>query len=130
MSRDSLELIRIKGALAALKANLTEKMKTCLQSVPFELRANGLGAGLSMLAAKKDDDSKKVAKMIASWLLSDCPHSPIRQTEGPFDTAHALAVIAGSSREQYRAASIEAQGYAIALKRLATGLVVKGNKDA
>lgn len=125
--RDSLELIRLRAALVQVNGLAQDKraeFRRAAEEAPFLLRSLGLGAGLSTLAAKEGGRAR-FAGMLATWLLRGCLHSPLHQTGDAVTAADALTAIAGSNRETYRAAQIEAQGYASTLKRLAQALCPK-----
>ncbi len=125
--RDSIELIRLEAALPLVKGK-GAGFKTAAEETPFLLRSLGLGAGLSVLIAKGDDRAE-LGGMIAEWLLHKCPHRPYPGATGR-DVPAAIAAITAGTRAQYRAAQVEALGFATAIKRLAQALCAKGTDDA
>lgn len=123
--RHSLEAIRLASALSQVQNLTTDRreFRSAAEEAPFLLRTLGLGAGLATLAAK-EGGRQEFAKLLAAWLLRDCPHSPLT-TNNPPTVASALSATTGSDRATYRAAQIEAMGYATSLKRMAQALCPK-----
>lgn len=125
--RHSLEAMRLASALFRVQnlgGNRSE-FRSAAEEAPFLLRSLGLGAGLATLAAK-EGERQRFASLVAAWLLRDCPHTPLRTNDSP-TVAAALAAITASDRTTYRAAQIEAMGYATSLKRMAQALCPKGD---
>lgn len=121
--RDSLSLIRLSAAMAAIADHKSNAFLKAAEAAPFTIRANGLGTGLAMLAAKGGQDTV-FAALIAQWLLEGCEHSPLPKAQPtPTDdegwNCKFLSTITTSDRNTYRAAQTEALGYATVLKRLA-----------
>ena len=123
----SLELIRIKAALPlvlGVAEDRKSEFRSAAEEAPFLLRSLGLGAGISTFAAKEGQRAA-FAEMLAKWLMRDCMHSPFRTATGPCDATVLLTKLAASGRNDYRAAQIEAVGFATSLKRLAQALCPK-----
>lgn len=121
--RDSIELIRLRGALGVFETP-QQGFRQAAEGAPFLLRSLGLGAGLSSLAAK-EGASAKIAELISAWLLTGCPHKPLGTQAAGTTAEHAIAAIVQADRATYRAAQIEAEGFATSLKRLAQALCPK-----
>ena len=127
--------------------------RTAAEQAPFMIRTLGLGSGIAALAAK-EGERQELAAILARWLLRDCAYSPCRSPDARPDQTPAwetqlrnasaplprgkleeavkrewikrlLAEIAAGNRAQYRAAQIEALGYAGWIKRLAQAFCPK-----
>lgn len=128
MPRDSIEVIRMKGATAAFGDARSEEFGKSAEAAPFALRSLGLGSGLAALAAKSGQGHKDVAEMIAAWLISDHAPFTLPKGEGNPEThavKEALRRIATCSRSDYRKAQTEALGYAGWIKKLAQAFCEK-----
>lgn len=137
MSRDSIEMIRLKGAEAAFGNRDDGAFLTAAEEAPFMIRSLGLGSGIASIAAKKGE-RPVLAGMIAKWLFDPkCPATPFQlddQAPAPNDHDHKgwvralLGKISTCDRAEYRIAQIEAMGYAVWLKRLAQAFCEKDGK--
>jgi len=132
MSRDSIELIRMKGAKTAFGAARSSEFGKAAEEAPFMIRSLGLGSGIAALAAK-GGERFSLAAMIAKWLFDEsCPAKPYDRPDPPPDpnddkewVKTLLKAITNGSRAQYRTGQIEAMGYAGWIKRLAQAFCPK-----
>jgi len=119
----------MEGATAAFGAEQSATFGKAAAAAPFTIRTLGLGSGVATLAAK-GDEHKKLAAMIARWLIKDGhwqmpgANPPINNTEDDYVRA-LLAAIATSSRADYRTAQSEAMGYVGWIKKLAKAFCPK-----
>lgn len=133
MPNDSIEVTRMKGAKAAFGATRPAEFGKAAAAAPFSLRSLGLGSGVASLAAA-GGEQKKLAAMVARWLLRDCPHYKLSNPElaGNADDddwiEKLLEAIAWASRNEYRAAQSEAMGYIGWIKKLAKAFCPDGDQ--
>lgn len=125
MPRDSIEVIRMRGAKAAFGESQNAKFGKAAAAAPFTLRSLGLGSGIATLAATKGEEHTKLAVMIAKWLIDGDDHWTFPGVTRPENASDEnwiralLAAIATSTRNDYRTAQIEAMGYVGWIKKLA-----------
>ncbi len=127
MPRESIEVLRMRGVKEEFGEQRGTAFGKAAAAAPFTIRSLGLGSGVATLAAGSGDENKKIAAMIARWLIRDghwtLPETTLPGTDSnDNDDAWISALMVGiakSSRAEYRIAQIEAMGYAIWIKKLA-----------
>ena len=127
MARDSVEVVRMKGAKAAFGDKREAAFGKAAAAAPFTLRSLGLGSGVAALAAK-GDEHQKIAEMIARWLVEGDNHFTLPEVQGKRDSDQInelMRRIAHCSRTDYRKAQIEAMGYVGWIKKLAQAFCPK-----
>lgn len=116
---ETLERRRAKHAYEKL-VDMAGRAKVCtrVQGLPISMRSQGLTVAVATLLEEDRPESRELARLLASWVLSGVVSAPVSNATG----TQLLERAAACSRSEYLAMQAEALAYLEHVKRLAGAL--------
>ncbi len=124
--RRSLQRMRMQFAYKELKGLAGgNDIKAELKGLPVALRMNGLAVVGAQLCASSEYKHKKIGKILAEWLLEECPVKPLTKIGSPHKDKplkKLLDACISAKRTEYEAAQAEALAFLEQAKLIAEAL--------